>query len=178
MGGITALLCAAERPDLVEQLVLIDIGPDSLTAERAAGDVVHMLAAFADARYGAPDVAIDEWLAGNPLASPAAVRRYVEHNLVRRRDDRYAWRFDARRLGGFLRDTQAEWRLWKAVDLVRAPTLVIRGARSDVLSAATAHEMVRSLTDGSLCEIPEAGHDIGVEQPAAAAAAVLAFLER
>lgn len=178
MGGITALLCAAERPDLVDQLVLIDIGPDSLTSERAAGDIVHMLAAFTDARYRAPDEAIDEWLAGNPLASPAAVRHYVEHNLVRGPDDLYVWRFDARRLGGFLRDTQAEWRLWKAVDLVRAPTLLIRGARSDVLSATTAEEMVRSLTDGSLCEIPDAGHDIGVEQPAAAAAAVLAFLER
>ena len=93
-------------------------------------------------------------------------------------DDLWAWRFDARRLGGFLRDTQAEWRLWKAVDLVRAPTLLIRGARSDVLTAATAQEMVRSLTDGSLCEVPEAGHDIGVEQPAAATAAILAFLER
>jgi pimeloyl-ACP methyl ester carboxylesterase len=64
------------------------------------------------------------------------------------------------------------------MDLVRAPTLLIRGARSDVLTAATANEMVRSLTDGALCQIPEAGHDIGVEQPAAVATAVLAFLQR
>jgi pimeloyl-ACP methyl ester carboxylesterase len=47
-----------------------------------------------------------------------------------------------------------------------------------VLTAATANEMVRSLTDGALCQIPEAGHDIGVEQPAAVATAVLAFLQR
>ena len=54
---------------------------------------------------------------------------------------------------------------------------MIRGARSDVLSAATAEEMVRCLTDGSLCEVPDAGHDIGVEQPAAVTAAVASFLE-
>jgi pimeloyl-ACP methyl ester carboxylesterase len=177
MGGITALLCAAEQPDLVDRLVLIDIGPDSLTSEHAAGDILHMLGAFTDARYGTPDEAVDEWLAGNPLASPAAVRHYVEHNLQRGPDGLYAWRFDARRLGSFVRDAQAEWRLWKAVDLVRAPTLLIRGARSDVLSAATAEEMIRCLTHGSLCEIPDAGHDIGVEQPEAAAAAVRSFLE-
>jgi esterase len=176
MGAIAALLVAAGRPNLVERLVLIDIGPDSLTSQWVLRELNDMLSTFADAQYEHSEDAVGEWLAANPRARPGALRHYVKHNLRRRTDGRYVWLFDAGRLGMFLEDAQAEWRLWKALDLVRAPTLVIRGADSDVLSPATADQMVRSLADGTLWEIPEAGHDIGVEQPAAATEAVLKFL--
>lgn len=178
MGAIAALLVAAGHPKLVEQLVLIDIGPDSLSAEWVVREFNDMLAGFAVAEYDDPEEAVNEWSAANPRACPAALRHFVQHNLRRRTDGRYVWRFDARRIGGVLGDSQAEWRLWKAVDLVRVPTLLIRGGDSDVLSRATADQMVHSLMEGSVCEIPEAGHDIGVEQPAAVTRAVLTFLRR
>lgn len=62
------------------------------------------------------------------------------------------------------------------VTALAAPTLLIRGCHSPFLSAATAAEMLRRLDDGSVTEIRRGGHDLGVEQPAAVAAATRAFL--
>ena len=175
VGAIAALLVAAGRPNLVERLVLMDIGPDSLTAQWVR-ELHDMLDAFALAQYEDPEDAVEVWLGANPRARPDVLWHYVRHNLGRRADGVYEWLFDARRIRGFLDDAQAECWLWNALNLVRAPTLLIRGADSDVLSPVTAEQMVRSLAGGSLYEIPEAGHDVGLEQPAAVTQAVLTFL--
>ena len=47
------------------------------------------------------------------------------------------------------------WRLW---DAIRASTLVLRGAQSDLLSAATAAEMVARGPRPALVEFPGVGH--------------------
>ncbi len=59
---------------------------------------------------------------------------------------------------------------------VRCPTLVLRGARSPALSQATAEEMVRENPNASLVVIPDAGHFIALEQPAAFERAVREWL--
>jgi len=177
LGAMIACLCAAGRPELVERLVLIDIGPDST---RPGGDTVAWLTAFLEglgvASYAHPQEAVDEWLANDPLAREELMRHYVEHSLVPGADGRLVWRFDARRLSQFLTEGTSEAELWRAVDRVEAPTLLVRGAHSEVLSPRTAAEMVRRLHDARFVEIPGGAHDLGVEQPEAVAEAVRAFL--
>jgi pimeloyl-ACP methyl ester carboxylesterase len=46
------------------------------------------------------------------------------------------------------------------------------------MNAATATRMIHRLADGALVQIPNGGHDLGVEQPEVVAAAVRAFLSR
>lgn len=177
LGAIISCLFAAGRPELVERLVLIDIGPDSV---RPDGETVAWLTTFLEglgvASYAHPREAVDEWLAGNPLAREELMRHYVEHSLVPRADGRLTWRFDARRLAQFLTEGTTEAELWQAIDRVTAPTLLIRGEQSEVLSPRTAAEMMRRLRDARFVEIPGGGHDLGVEQPEAVAGAVRSFL--
>lgn len=66
--------------------------------------------------------------------------------------------------------------MWRHVERVSAPTLLVRGEHSPLLPAATAADMVQRLRHGSLTDLPGAGHDLGVQQPEAVAAAVGAFL--
>lgn len=90
-------------------------------------------------------------------------------------DDLLASRFDARGLRHFVTSAPSESALWDAVDRVRAPTLVIRGQHSELLSRGVAEELAARFVGGRLREIPGGGHDRGVEQPAAVADAVLRF---
>jgi esterase len=175
MGGMAAALCAADRPDLVDRVVLVDIGPDSLRTEFGT-QLQPLLTSMGHASYATVDEALDEWLAGNPLARPSLLRHDVEHCLVRRADGRLGWRFDALRLARFGIDGVSEQQLWDSIDRIIAPTLVIRGAHSELLAPATARMMLRRLRQATLVEIPDAGHDLGVEQPEAVAAATLDFL--
>jgi pimeloyl-ACP methyl ester carboxylesterase len=142
MGAMVALVAAARRPAVVERLVLIDIGPDAFTTPLAA-ELPALLADLGTATYDEVDDAVHQWAEGNPLAQLEPLRHYVEHGLRRRADGRLVWRFDAAGLTGFVRSGATEAQLWSALDALTAPTLLIRGEHSAVLSPATAQEIAR-----------------------------------
>jgi pimeloyl-ACP methyl ester carboxylesterase len=175
MGGINAYLCAALHPDLVDRLVIVDIGPESITAE-AAEYWDEALRGAVEATYADVDEALAEWLAVNPRAREPELRYFVVHNLRQDAGGRWAWRFDADHLSSFIDSAPSAVAQWTALRRVACPTLVIRGAESEVLSAETASRMTQELSQGSLVEIPNGAHDLTVEQPEALAANVLRFL--
>lgn len=176
MGAVAASVAAANRPGLVDRLVVLDAGPDSLGSAWAREDLPVMLRALRDASYTDVDEAVQEWLTGDPLAREALVRHQVRHNLVPRPDGRLAWRFDAAGLTRFGTEGVTEAELWHAVDHITAPTLLVRGRHSELLAPATAAHMLDRLADATFAEIPDAAHDLSVQQPEAVASATLAFL--
>lgn len=66
--------------------------------------------------------------------------------------------------------------LWRAVDRLRVPTLLVRGEHSPLLTSDAADRMVRRLAHGRRVDVNGGGHDLGVEQPEPVAAVVSAFL--
>jgi cobalt-zinc-cadmium efflux system protein len=48
--------------------------------------------------------------------------------------------------------------LWKSYDAIRIPTLIVRGAESDLLSEATVTEMCARNTHATSVTVPDAGH--------------------
>lgn len=176
LGGLVAARCAAAYPDLVERLVLIDISPDSLATPWGREELPRALAALAAASYGDESAAVAEWLDGDPLAREALMRHYVHHALRRRSDGRLVWRFDAAGFVDLVRYRLNPDEQWQAIDRITAPTLVVRGEHSHLLSTALAAALLGRLRDGRLVEIPNGGHDLGVQQPEAVAAAVREFL--
>jgi pimeloyl-ACP methyl ester carboxylesterase len=48
--------------------------------------------------------------------------------------------------------------LWPIYDEIRCPTLVVRGAESDLLTQDTAQEMTRHGPKAKLVEVPGVGH--------------------
>lgn len=173
MGAMVALLVAARRPELVERIVLIDIVPESLTTEFAR-QMPEMFAAMATARYDTVDAAVAEWQAGNPLARPVLLRNYVEHALEAADDGRLRWGFDAVGLQRFV-DGITPDELWRAIDAVVCPSLVVRGELSPVTTVAGCAEVARRL-GSRVVEIAGGGHDLGVERPVPVAEAVRDFL--
>jgi esterase len=175
MGGIIAYLFAAARAASIRDLVVVDVGPDSITPAVAAGWTVSLRTA-ADASYADPEEALLEWRSANPRAREEELRHFVEHNLARGHDGRWRWRFDAARLWSFLGQLPAAEDQWAALRRVRTRTLVIRGADSEVLSAATAARMASEIRHADVVELPGGGHDLTVEQPAAMSAVLQAFI--
>jgi esterase len=177
LGGMAALLLAADRPGLVERLVVIDVGPETLSSDFGTEELPGMLAAMAEASYADADEALGEWLAGDPYAREPLLRHYVEHCLVPGRPGRLVWRFDG---AGLARQAEVgiatESQLWTAVDRISVPTLLLRGEHSSLLSRDDAERVVRRLARGRLAEIRGGAHDLGVQQPEAVAARTLEFL--
>ena len=64
--------------------------------------------------------------------------------------------------------------LWGLLHAIHGPVLLVRGTRSNVLSADVAHRMINTLADGRLVEL-DAGHNVALDRPKELADAVIAF---
>ena len=66
--------------------------------------------------------------------------------------------------------------MWAALEALSSPTLVVRGAASDILSADVADKMVDDvLADGRLAVVPQAGHSVMTDNPTGFAEVVSEF---
>lgn len=90
--------------------------------------------------------------------------------------EQLAWGFDAARLIEFVHGASAE-KLRDALTRFEAPTLVVRGEHSELLTVEQVRNMGALLRDMSYAEVAGAAHDLGVQQPEAVAVAVRGFLQ-
>jgi len=175
MGGHVALAYAGGYADRLERLVIVDIGPDIHPSglERIRG-----MMAGAPERVESEEQAIELARRANPLYDDAELRRRVAHSLKPAADGGLTWKYDKAlrdmvRTGG-RRDPVD---LWEPLPRITCPTLIVRGAVSDILSPEIAKRMLAALPDGRLVEVAGAGHTVPGDQPDAFARAVRAFID-
>ena len=174
MGGRNAYTYTALHPEEVERLVIVDIGPDIMPEGMAriqAG--VQAPDVFDD-----PEDAVRAARAANPRAPEDELRHRILNNLMRRDDGRWTWRYDKalRAEGRPPRPDAAA--VWELLPRITCPTLLVRGAESDVLSRETAERMVQTIPNCRLVEVPDCGHSVSLENPSGFLAAVRPFLLR
>jgi pimeloyl-ACP methyl ester carboxylesterase len=178
LGGMLAMMLAFAHPARIAGIVLNDVGPEidpagierikqyagRLPAARSWDEALAQTrAVYGDAW---PGLAPDRWAA-------LARRSYRE-------GDAGLVEIDADpKIGEALRAAPATtldlWPLWKALGDV--PTLAIRGALSDILSAATLSRMKSENPDLELLEVADRGHVPLLDEPECVAA-VDAFLSK
>jgi pimeloyl-ACP methyl ester carboxylesterase len=174
MGAINALAFAIHYADRLSRLVLIDAGPEvRRPGSRRIRDFVN-----GGAKPETLDKIIDRALAFNPRRDPAVLRRSLMHNLRQQTDGTWAWKYDRRRFQQMDRDSHAAERRGLADGLARVtcPTLVVRGAESDVFHDEDAERLARRLPDGRWVKIPRAGHTVQGDNPKDLAAALRDFV--
>jgi|KBSMisStandDraft_5_1062788.scaffolds.fasta_scaffold473010_2 pimeloyl-ACP methyl ester carboxylesterase len=173
MGGINALCLSGLHPDLVSALALGDIGPE---INRAGQDRIQSNVRQGDT-FASVDEAYAQQIALNPTANPVALRSRVEHNLREQADGTLMWKYDSAlrdgsaRYENFSRDDQ--WAFWHALTV---PTLLMRGALSDILTVETAVRMAESNPNARLVTLPGSGHSIATDVPDLVTTALADFL--
>jgi pimeloyl-ACP methyl ester carboxylesterase len=184
MGGRTAIRFAGKHPERMAGLVIVDAGPDLdwRGALKIRDDAARAPDSFASLRE------YENLLAtALPMAPPEAIARLARHALRRREDGRFEHKLDPVFRAGIRRDADAQQmaresrgdadELWAALARIPCPTLVVRGAASDVLSPETADRMVDEvLPDGTLAVVPQAAHAVMVENPEGFNEAVTRFV--
>lgn len=174
MGGVNAIQYSATHPERVAALVVIDIGPDMVTA---GGQRIRDF--MNQPTEGAIDDFVANAIAFNPRRDPRLLRRSLLHNLRRKPDGKLEWKWDPRpRRAGFTRERWEERRarLWDHVDRLACPTLIIRGAESDLFSAENASAFLNRLRNGRYAVVENAGHTVQGDNPAGLVREMRAFL--
>jgi pimeloyl-ACP methyl ester carboxylesterase len=186
LGGRVSMLFAGRHPERMAGLVIVDSAPelDARGTVRITLDLQRG-AASGEGPSFASEAAYRELLARNyPAARPETLRRMARQGLRSRADGRLepkldpAW-FRRREQGSEQaeREARVTSELWQALQAVACPTLVIRGAASDVVSPEVADRMVDEvLSRGRLVVVPRAGHSVMVDNPEGCRDALAAFV--
>jgi pimeloyl-ACP methyl ester carboxylesterase len=172
MGGRNAYTFTATYPEKVQRLIIVDVGPD-IQAEgrrhiREFLEGTEMFESF--------DWLVERVRRFNPRRPEAQIRGSLLNNLKQMDDGRWTWKHDRRR--GIRRDRGGEMdaAAWAALAKVRAPTLIVRGAESNILSPQTAVKMQQTIAGSQLVEVPNAGHLVQGDNPVGFERVVRAFL--
>lgn len=171
LGGIVTMLLAGTDGGKLAGALLNDVGPELNPAGLArirtyVGKPVwhptwmHAARAVADANGDVyPGYRIEDWL----RMAKRLYRVNSSGRIVLDYDMKIAEPF---RVPG----NEAGPDMWPTLDaLGERPVLVVRGARSDILSADTADRMRASLPQGELVTIPDVGHAPTLDEPEAVA---------
>lgn len=176
LGGVASLLAVGEGVVRARSLVLVDITP------RVNEEGSAKIGAF---MKSAPDgfASLDE--------AADAVAKYLPHrprpkdvsglakNLRRGEDGRYRWHWDPR----FIDDANQRIspihtgdRLREAARNVRIPTLLVRGALSEIVTDESVSELRALIPHAAYVNVAEAGHMVAGDKNTAFLSAVRDFI--
>jgi len=166
MGGLMAMVLAAAQPAAVAAIVLNDVGPE---VDRGGLERIRGYAGKAPpVRDWAGAVAQVRAVYGAALPGLSEARLEKLARASYREDERGVPQPDADPLiAEPLKDTAKAapdlWPLWGAIAPV--PMLAIRGAESDILSAATLARMQREKPDLATLTVADRGHAPLLDEP-------------
>jgi pimeloyl-ACP methyl ester carboxylesterase len=162
MGGLIGIGLAALKDNPLRKLVLNDVGPAlNAAALQRIGSYIGQAVRFSTFNEAAAYIkqislpfgphTDEEW------------RKLAAYVLRQDKDGMWIRHYDLGLAVPFHSSTpesieQAEKLLWKTYDAITCPTLLIRGADSDLLSHAAAQDMTARGPKAKLVEFPGVGH--------------------
>ena len=180
MGGRSSYVYASRRPDKVRGLVIVDSGPTWPKADRARLSGGRRIMDFVTL----PDE-LDTWEEFverihqyNPRRSLQEVRDTLIHKVRQAPNGKWTWKYDR-----VLRDPDRPREVvpadeqWRRIEAISCPTLLVRGAESDILAHETAAEMEVRMQDCKVVEVEGAGHLVPGDNPRQFVAVVTEWLD-
>jgi pimeloyl-ACP methyl ester carboxylesterase len=164
LGGLTAIRLAVSAPELVRNLVLVDVTPSAPQRHTELTEAQKGTVALVQGERVFPSfqAMLDVTIAAAPHRDRESLRRGVFHNSKRLDDGTWAWRYDSMRKGDGFEG------LWDDVPLLDVPTTLVRGANSAFVNDDDADEFAR-MAPGfrGVRMVENSGHSVQSDQPRA-----------
>ncbi|MFA7248771.1 MAG: alpha/beta hydrolase [Dehalococcoidia bacterium] len=179
MGGANAICYAAEHPEMVTALVVIETAPEVL---RSGIETIRRLLATAPS-FASLDDAVEAFRDFFPYATTEQIERRVRASLTVNDDGAYVWDFDP-----VFRDPTSRppdpdpgqrrlSDLWDCADRVQCPTMIVRGSETDMLTPEAIQRLHRRVSGSRVSLIEDAGHSVPTDQPSALSLNIREFLQ-
>ena len=177
MGGANSLAFTGQNPDRVEALVVVDVGPR--VENKGVQHIRNFMKDFRE--FDSLDDAAAVIHKFNPRRPLEVIRKYtVVYNLKQLPSGKWTWKYDTYFSEGHSRGDvkQMEQELSTEVKKISCPTLLVKGAESDVLSLDGARLLQAAVPGSEFALIPGAGHSVMGDNPPAFEAAVREFYQK
>ncbi|HQT93435.1 MAG: hypothetical protein B7Z61_02305 [Acidobacteria bacterium 37-71-11] len=169
-GGGIALELAVRRPELVRTLALIGpLVPDAPLSDELLASFKVLARAI---RSEGPRAVMGELWLSHPLIASAAARPGARERL-----EAMLQTFPAGEYLATVRDApDRTWKLTERLAEIAVPTLVVRGAREIPDFVSSTEILANAVAGAQVVVIPESGHLVPLEQPAAVGKVLRGFL--
>jgi pimeloyl-ACP methyl ester carboxylesterase len=161
LGGLIGMALAALPDSPITKLVLNDVGP-VLAASSLARIATYLALRPALPTLEAAEAHVRAVYAPFGAHSDAEWRFLTEHTVRSEPDGTFRLHYDPALAVAFApqphQPPQQDVELWSVYDAIRCPTLLLRGARSDLLTRETAHQMSVRGPRAEVAEIADVGH--------------------
>jgi esterase len=175
MGGRNAMLLTRRDPASLRALVIVDVGPELSDKGRAA------IAGFVQAAQEFDD--LDHFVRAvrqyDPYRPREHIERTVKYNMLQRADGKFVSKCDSnpRRLNIARGSGPLENITLEDAATFDLPTLLIRGANSNILAPDSAERFAAALPQATLVTVPDAGHNVHGQNTKGFIAALGTFLD-
>ena len=174
MGGRNSYIWASRHSGILKALVIVDTGPET---SRRGQERIRQFRELPDElnTFEEFTLRVQEYTG----RSREQVLGALKYSIRQRQDGKWTWKYDKAMRSSERRDPG--WtpdRLWECVGRIDCPTLVLRGAMSDLFTEETMGRMQRAISDCATVTIAGAGHLVQGDNPADFVVAVRALLRR
>jgi pimeloyl-ACP methyl ester carboxylesterase len=149
-GGRVVQVFAGLHPDLVERIVVEDVGPER--PQNIADAFARRVEQEANG-WATEEELVAQLVAANRRTPEPLLRTYAHFGVKPRGDGRLVWKRDPNLVKGFV-----ETELWGAVSKIRAPALYVIGGGSRIVPPETQERLKRTLPDCRVVVMPGLGH--------------------
>ena len=156
MGGMVTMRLALQASGLARAYVFVDVGPNpNMEGAQTIRDFI-----VSNVEYDRLEDFVERVRGYDPFRSLEHIERTARYNLIRRVDGKYVSKSD-RVLHDAERNLDLSGRpTLDDVRRIEAPTLVVRGEHSNVLTPEGARDFADALPRGQLVEVPRCGHNV------------------
>ncbi len=149
-GGRVVQVFAGLHPDLVERLIVEDVGPER--PQNIADAFARRVEQEANG-WASEDELVQQLATSNRRTPEPLLRTYAHFGVKRRADGRLVWKRDPNLVKGFV-----ETELWESVSKITSPTLYVIGGGSRIVPPETQRRLSETLPHCRIVVMPGLGH--------------------
>ena len=169
MGGKTALQLVKDYPDLVEKLVVVDIG---IKAYKGGHEII--LKALSSVPITEVQSRKEVEMHLSQYISEPGIRLFLMKNLTRNKEGGYRWKMNLKLLINHYQEILAGITF---DDIVDTETLFVRGGNSSYILDEDIESLTSHFEDAKVKTIADAGHWVHAEKPNELLSAIRSFLK-
>jgi esterase len=149
-GGRVVQVFAGLHPDLVERLIVEDVGPER--PQDIADSFARRVQQEANG-WASEDELVAQLVMQNRRTPEPLLRTYAHFGLKPQANGRLVWKRDPNLVKGFV-----STELWAQVSKITSPTLYVIGGGSRIVPAETQQKLKQTLRDCEIVTMPGLGH--------------------